>query len=173
MKRISMFLRVCVCRNCELDYIYLLQWFKTLYYMTEFMRETIPIICVTGQVKDLILELFKEMYEDGYCEPITDADEITKPLIDSKLIIPVYINSENMIPMKMALLDFHSFLSAGKFIVICDSQLIAEEIHTTSFKIIGKGTILPYQRDLIVKECRSALKKRQVRSFIHEYVLKA
>ena len=141
--------------------------------MTEFMRETIPIICVTGQVKDLILELFKEMYEDGYCEPIIDADEITKPLIDSKLIIPVYINSENMIPMKMALLDFHSFLSAGKFIVICDSQLIAEEIHTTSFKIIGKGTILPYQRDLIVKECRSALQKQQVRSFIHEYVLKA
>ena len=127
---------------------------KSLYYMTEFTRETIPIVEMTDASMLVFQELMRVMYEDGYSEPIDDAELITLDLVNTKLIIPVVVDESNWMSIKMALLDFHSCMMAGKFIVMSFDANIIEQMISHSFKWIGKGSLMIPDR----RQCINAMK---------------
>ena len=171
MNAATNFLRLCVAHGSSVDYMYLIQWFKSLFWMTEFTRETIPILILGNRATDLLLEFLEQCFEQGYSTPITDADELTNELIETKLIIPVIANGSNYLDVKSRLLDFHSCMMAGKFFIITNDISLANTMESRSFKLIGKEVnyVNGYTDALDMFEI--VIKKKLGPSFIRDLVL--
>ena len=170
MRAISNFLYQGVCRFIRNDYDLLIQWFRTLYLMTEFTREHILIVVLNKQAKETFLLLLQNMYGDGYSEPIINSEDINAELIKDKLVIPIVAKEDNYLSLKMALLDYHSFMHAGKFIVITSKQSIAEVLRSDSFKVLGNNRDLPLNMSHLCELCVDSIKKDAFHTFVCSFM---
>lgn len=159
MNAVANFLYKGVCRSVKTDYLFMVQWLKSIYHMTEFTRELIPILVLDDESTVMFLNILQGMYADGYAEPITNAIDINQNLINQSLVIPVLIDDDNLMDIKMALLDYHSCMSAGKFVVIVSKIAVASKLMSSSFKIIGQLRMLPGNMDTLILDCEESLKK--------------